>query len=98
MDSVLREVSGVSFEATRLLARLAVKQRAAAGADAAAGVDARLGVAAIVSLVVGFAGLREDLLREVGLEGIAESDLDAQLARIVDALLTATVPEPPAGG
>jgi AcrR family transcriptional regulator len=97
MDSVLRDVTGVSFEATRLLTRLALAQRADAGADAAAGVDVRLGVAAAVSLVVGFAGLRENVLREVGLADIADCDLDAQLARIVDTLLMDTVPEAPAG-
>jgi AcrR family transcriptional regulator len=96
MDSVLRELTGASFEATRLLTSVAVQQSSGAGA-ARTGVDPRLGVAAVVSLVVGFAGLRDDLLREVGLSGLAVGDLDAQLARIVDTLLQATVPDPAAG-
>lgn len=94
MDSVLREVTGVSFEATRLLAGLARRQSSRAAGET--GVDARLAVAAMVSLVVGFAGLRDELLREVGLEDISDRELDAQLALIVDRLLAATVPEPPA--
>ncbi len=58
----------------------------------------RLGVAAVVSLVVGFAGLRDDLLQRGRAErSVADGDLDAQMARIVDALLAATVPEPPGG-
>ena len=96
MDSVLRELAGVSFEATRLLTAVAVQQSSAAARERT-GVDPRLGVAAVVSLVVGFAGLRDDLLREVGLSGEAVGDLDAQMARIVDALLQATVPDPPGG-
>lgn len=96
MDSVLRELAGVSFAATRLLTAVAVQQSSVAGRERT-GIDPRLGVAAAVSLVVGFAGLRDDLLREVGLSGEAVGDLDAQMARIVDALLQATVPDPPAG-
>jgi len=97
LDSVLRELTGVSFEATRLLTRMAVAQRSAAGADGSAGVDVRLAVAAAVSLVVGFSALRDTLLREIGWEDIDERSVDAQLARIVDALMATTIPEPPRG-
>ncbi len=93
MDSVLREVTGVGFAATRLLTAVAQGQSAAAGGQA--GVDPRVAVAAVVSLVVGFAGLRDNLLPEVELEELSDRELDAQIALVVDLLFAATVPEPP---
>jgi AcrR family transcriptional regulator len=93
MDSVLREVTGVGFEATRLLAGLAERQSAAAEGEEQ--IDPGLAVAAAVSLVVGFAGLRDAVLREVGLADTGEQEIDAQIRQIVDRLLAATVAEPP---
>ena len=89
MDSVLREVADVSFPATRLLARLATER----GTGKAAGVDPRILVAGVVSLVVGFAGLRRDLVREVGVEDLPDPELDARLTALVDLLLRAAEKE-----
>lgn len=95
MDSVLREVTGVSFEATRLLGRVAARQ-AATAAGTATGVDPMLAVAGAVSLVVGFAGLRDALLHEIGLDDADPSYIDAQVGLLVDVLFAATLPEPAA--
>ena len=94
MDSVLREVTDVDFPATRLLAGVALAQTAASGREPE--IDPRVAVAAVVSLVVGFAGLESDLVREVGLSETPKREIDGQLGLIVDALLRASVPEPPA--
>jgi AcrR family transcriptional regulator len=92
LDSVLREVADVDFAATRLLASLAAAQVAASGEEPP--VDPRLAIAAVVSLVVGFAALKDVLLTEVGIADIEPRRLDEQMVRIVDAALAATMPEP----
>jgi AcrR family transcriptional regulator len=92
LDSVLRELTDVDFPASRLLARLAVAQTASAAVEPP--FDPRLVVAAGVSLVVGFAGLRDTVLEAVGAEDMDPADIDEQIAGMVDALLAATVPEP----
>ena len=95
LDSTLRETAGLEFPATRLLARLAAAQPSAA---ADPDVDPRLAVAAIVSLVVGFAALKDALLAEVDLQDIEPAVLQEQLRRIVDVTLRATIPEPHGAG
>jgi AcrR family transcriptional regulator len=95
LDGALRETAGLQFPATRMLARLAAGQPSA-GAEP--DVDPRLAVAAVVSLVVGFAALRDALLAEIGLQDIEPAVLDGQLRRIVDLALRATIPEPPGDG
>jgi len=92
LDSVLREVADVDFAATRLLAGLAAAQVAASGEEPP--VDPRLAIAAVVSLVVGFAALKDVLLTEVSIADIDPQRLDKQMVRIVDAALAATIPEP----
>jgi AcrR family transcriptional regulator len=89
LDSV-REIAGVDFAATRLLAGLAVAQSREAGPV----VDPRLAVAAVVSLVVGFAALKDVLLGEVGMRDIEPALLVEQMNHIVDVLLSATIAEP----
>ncbi len=94
MDSVLRRVTGPDFVATQLLTRTAVADVAAAGVEPE--VDPWVAVAAGVSMVIGFAGLQEVLLHEVGLDGADGHLVDEQLARLADLVLRAGV-SPSAG-